>query len=88
MGLAFFLVMAFFGNGPRRASSDAFAATPLGEKEAIGVMVFIWPRTWRDSVPGHHRAGAHGFAPFRDQTVAEAEGAQTGGVGGVALRPF
>lgn len=80
-------VMAGLADGPDRTTVDAFAAAPIGEEEAIGPVVRVWPRGRLDRYLCDHRSCAHGLALGGDQTVTQAEGAQAGGMSGMALGP-
>jgi len=50
-------------------------------------MILVGPRGRRDLDLGDRRSAAHGLSFRGDQSVAEAEGPQTGRVGGMALGP-
>ena len=67
---ALLLVVAGLGNSAGRATIDAFAARSIGEKQAIGTVVGIRPRSRLDRYLGNYRAHPHGFAPGGDKPVA------------------
>ena len=82
-----FFVMPGFSDGMNRAPVNAFSAGPFSEKEAIGPMIRIRPWRWLNGYPGDYRSRPQGFAFCGDQSVAQTERAQTGRMGGMALRP-
>ena len=82
-----FFVMARFSDGTNRAAVNAFSAGPFGKKEAVGPMIGIGPWCWFNGYPGNDRSRPQGFPFLGDQSVAQTERAQTGRMGGMALRP-
>ena len=82
-----FLVMTGLSDGTDRASVNAFTAGPLGEKEAVSPMIGIGSRCGCNGYLGDDRPCPQGFPFLGDQSVAQAEGPQTGRMGGMALRP-
>ncbi len=83
---AFFLVVTGLGNRTGRTAVNAFATSPISEKEAIGPVVGIWAWCWFNGYLGHHRSHPHGFALCGNEPVAETKSAQTSGMGGMAFR--
>ena len=84
---AAFLVMTKAGDGADRTTADASATAAVPAEHAIFGVVLIAARTGRNDQVGDDAATAMGDAPFADESPVEAEGAESGGKGGVTLRP-
>ena len=54
MFAAFLLVVTVLGNGSNRTAINAFATAAIGEKEAIGPVVGIWPGGRFNGYLGHY----------------------------------
>jgi hypothetical protein len=70
---ALLLIVAGLGNRTGRATIDAFAASSIGEKQAISAVVRIRPGSRLNRYLGHYRSNPHGFAPCGDEPVAQTE---------------
>lgn len=75
------------GDGADRAATDADTAAAVPAEQAIFGVVLIAARAGRNDQVGDDAATAMGDAPFADEPPVEAEGAESGGKGGVTFRP-
>ena len=81
------LVVAGKRDGADRTAADAGAAAPFPVIKAVVGIAPVAPWRWRQHEIGDDAAAAMGDPFGRDQGIVEAEGAETGGIGGMALRP-
>ena len=72
---ALLLVVAGLADGAGRATINAFAARSIGEKQAIGTVVGIWPGGRFNRYLGNYRPNPHGLASRGDEPVAQTESA-------------
>ena len=68
-------------------AANAFAAGTVGEEGAVCPVIRVLPGCRGHGDVGNDRSDAHGLADRRDQPIAQAEGAQARGIGGVSLGP-
>jgi len=84
---AFILVMTFGSYGPSRAARCASLASLIKIVKTIGIWMGIFPKRGFQRQISDHGPHAHGLAFGGYQAVAQAEGTQAAGVGGMPFRP-
>ena len=87
IGVTAGFVMAAVINGGGWAAFDAGTAGPFGKPQAVVVVRLIRARCCRKGNFCYDRADAHRLTQGGDQTVRQAEGAESGDKSGVAFRP-
>jgi len=78
--LALALVVTLFCNGAHRAAINAFSANSLRVKETIGVVILVGPRRWHNRDAGNHGPAANCFSEGGNQTIAQSECPEPGGI--------
>ena len=79
--------MPFFCNGVGRAPLDAFSTFFIPELKTVFSVVAISLLARGQLQEGDDTSNSNGYSFWGDETIIEAEGSKTAGIGHMTLRP-